>query len=335
MKITMNDVARESGVSKATVSYVLNNRQSSFGISNRTVTRVLDTVKRLNYKVDPAAVLLSEKKNDIVSILLLSPWLHAQFSSFMVQVSSAVEEMSRNYKLKISYEMYREGELKHTLRSSKYKKFDAIMVMGTQMEDDAFLAKNSSKFSNVVLLNRHVEGFPCVCGNDQEGAANLASKIAARNYYDRYLVITHPVMSRLERMRVAGYLEGLKSIDPDRVELIERLQSPADPETSDAFFDSMRGKRTACFEVQYYPGAMLLAQAARRGFSIPDEIGVAAYDRHSIIENILTHELTTVDPRIEEMTKETVLMCFELKNGKKPQSRQILSETIPGNSMVY
>ena len=68
MKITMDDVARESGVSKATVSYVLNNRQSTFGISAKTAAKVLDTVKRLNYKVDQAAVLLSERQESFDSV---------------------------------------------------------------------------------------------------------------------------------------------------------------------------------------------------------------------------------------------------------------------------
>ena len=265
MKITMDDVARESGVSKATVSYVLNNRQSTFGISAKTAAKVLDTVKRLNYTVDQAAVLLSEKKNDIASILLLTPWLHAQFSDFMVRVSAAVEEMCRTHKLKISYEMYRNVEFRKVLRGSKCKKFDAVLVMGSNEDSESYCIRNHEKFHNVVFLNRNVNGFPCVYGDDEDAAFRLASKVAARNYYDRYLVVTHPEMSRLERMRTIGYLEGLKSAAGS--EQIVRMELPRSILSPDAeyLWTTLHGRRTACFLSQYQPAAELLAQALRHG----------------------------------------------------------------------
>lgn len=335
MKITINDVARESGVSKATVSYVLNSRQSSFGISGRTVAKVLDTVKRLNYKVDPAAVLLSEKKNDIVSILLLSPWLHAQFSDFMIQVSRAVEEMSQIHKLKISYEMFRGGELKHTLRPAKCKKFDAVLLMGYNLIDESFLAKNCTKFNNVVLLNRALQGYPGVSGNDREGAKELAEKVARRNAYEQYVVVHHPVMSRLEKLRIAGYLDGLKTIPAERIRQIE-LEAPlTNTESAERLFELCRSARTACFEVQYYPAATIAAQAAKHGFSVPDQIGIVSYDRHSVLETVFMPEMTTVDPRIDLMAKEAVQMCIQLKNGKQAESRLIPYEIRPGNSILF
>lgn len=333
MKITMDDVARESGVSKATVSYVLNNRQSTFGISARTAAKVLDTARRLNYKVDQAAVLLSEKKNDIASILLLTPWLHAQFSDFMVRVSAAVEEMCRTHKLKISYEMYRNDEFRKVLRSAKCKKFDAVLVMGSNADSEAYCIRNQEKFQNVVFLNRNVNGFPCVYGDDKNAAVRLASKVVARNYYDRYLVITHSEMSRLEQLRMTGYLEGVRSVESERVLRAKFPRSITEPEAEE-FFHSLRGTRTACFFCQFQPAAELLARAMRHGIAIPSEIGIAAYDRHSMIEPLLAKELTTTDSHLEEMTREAIRICLELKNGAHPQSRQVLSETISGNSMV-
>ena len=333
MKITMDDVARESGVSKATVSYVLNNRQSTYGISAKTAAKVLDTVKRLNYKVDQTAALLSEKKNDIASILLLTPWLHAQFSDFMVRVSAAVEEMCRTHKLNISYEMYRNDEFRKVLRGAKCKKFDAVLVMGSNADSESYCIRNHEKFYNVVFLNRNVDGFPCVYGDDEDAAFRLASKVAARNYYDRYLVITHTGMSRLEQMRTAGYLEGLKSAGNERIARMELPRSILSPD-AESLWTALHGRRTACFLSQYQPAAELLARALRHGIVVPSEVGIAAYDRHSMIEPLLAKELTTTDSHLEEMTREAIRLCLELKNGGHPQSRKILSETISGNSMV-
>jgi LacI family transcriptional regulator len=55
-RATLVDVAREAGVSLATVDRVLNKRP---GVHARTVSRVADAVQRLSYRPDPAAARLA------------------------------------------------------------------------------------------------------------------------------------------------------------------------------------------------------------------------------------------------------------------------------------
>lgn len=66
-RATLNDVAREAGVSLATVDRVLNKRP---GVHAKTVGRVTDAVQRLNYRPDPAAARLSRQRLHRVSFLL-------------------------------------------------------------------------------------------------------------------------------------------------------------------------------------------------------------------------------------------------------------------------
>lgn len=70
--LTSADVAREAGVSRATVSYVLNDRRD-VRVSDATRKRVLDVARQLGYIGSPAARALRSGRGDVV-LLLLPDW---------------------------------------------------------------------------------------------------------------------------------------------------------------------------------------------------------------------------------------------------------------------
>ena len=64
-KVTIRDVAKEAGVSVATVSYVVNGR-TDLKISDETRKRVLQVINLLNYSPNQAAkALASKRKNQV------------------------------------------------------------------------------------------------------------------------------------------------------------------------------------------------------------------------------------------------------------------------------
>ncbi|SDI12912.1 regulatory protein, lacI family [Pseudobutyrivibrio sp. 49] len=82
-KVTIKDVAREAGVSVATVSYVVNGR-TDLKISDETRKRVLQVINLLNYSPNQAAKALASKRksqvgfaiSDSSSILKIADQMH-------------------------------------------------------------------------------------------------------------------------------------------------------------------------------------------------------------------------------------------------------------------
>ncbi len=66
-KTTIKDVAREAGVSTATVSYVINNR-TDIKISDETRKKVLQIINLLDYSPNQAAQALAAKRNSTIAI---------------------------------------------------------------------------------------------------------------------------------------------------------------------------------------------------------------------------------------------------------------------------
>jgi DNA-binding LacI/PurR family transcriptional regulator len=87
VRVTSTDVAQEAGVSRATVSYVLNG-VSRQGISDATAQRVRDAAARLGYLPSAAARSLRRGRSDVV-LLAVGDW------PYSFAVAQLVEHLTR------------------------------------------------------------------------------------------------------------------------------------------------------------------------------------------------------------------------------------------------
>jgi DNA-binding LacI/PurR family transcriptional regulator len=71
--ITMGDIAKEAGVSRATASYVINGRATAVHISESTRLRVLDAAEALGYRRNELARAIVTGKNQVLGVLARTP----------------------------------------------------------------------------------------------------------------------------------------------------------------------------------------------------------------------------------------------------------------------
>ena len=94
-KVTVKDVAREAGVSVATVSYIMNNRTDQ-KISSQTRKKVLQIANLLNYRPSHAAKSLATGRNNIIGVAYHldpnTPSRNLEITSF---VNMLIERMNR------------------------------------------------------------------------------------------------------------------------------------------------------------------------------------------------------------------------------------------------
>jgi LacI family transcriptional regulator len=102
-KPTIKDVAKRAGVSKATVSYVLNNNPDQ-AISDTVKKRVWDAAYALNYHPAAAAVGLARRRSRNIGVVLYKDdsAISNQFYSFVIQ-GIVNETMEQDYNLLFSH----------------------------------------------------------------------------------------------------------------------------------------------------------------------------------------------------------------------------------------
>lgn len=327
-KTTIEDIAKLCGVSKATVSYVLNGKTSAMKMSKDTVKGIIEVCQRLGYRPDKTAQALSAMRKIPLNLIILTPWLYSQHSDFMAQVNAEFEAISRENEIKISYAYYERGGLSKHLKPEKYKRYDAVVVAGTAINDDEYLAKNASSFTNLILLNRCVDGIYSVYGNDREATFELASGVKSRGRYDSFVIVGNTADSFCIEERTSALKEAL----PDA--RIAELDINMSPEAAKKLFDSYRNGKTCFAFTTFSPASLFMTHLSRQGIDIPKECGIICFDVHTLLSDYLPLRLSTVDPKLSDMVREVYGMAVLIKEGAPAESKKISAEVINGETAL-
>ncbi len=320
-RITMDDVAEVSGISKTTVSYVLNGKNANFHISEATVRKVAETALSLGYYPEKAEAALLRLVSQALSILVLTPWLYAQHSDFMAQLHRAFQQAEAQEPVEFVYMQYHAGSIGKALRPMVFARYDAVFVAGSNDADHAYLTRNAKNLSKVILLNRRAEGILSVSGNDLEASRRLASRVLESGAYRNLIAVTDHD-SWCSRFRLEGFR---KAVSDGGRELTVLEFSAGTVEDTLRRAAEAAGEQDAVLFTQYYPAALFLTKygSAR---------GVAAYDTDGLLEGFLPKALTTIDPGLADMAGHAVSLAKQLKQGRSPRSVVVEAKILPGET---
>src|SRR5690606_31269009 len=150
MKVTIRDVAREAGVSVATVSRVFNR---SGPVREPTRQRILEVADRLRYVPDSAARSLITRRTGTLGVLL--PELYGEFFSEVIRGIDGAAQ-ARGYHVLLSSSHANRGEIVTALRAMRGR-VDGLVVMSPDIDAQGLRA-NLPESLPVVLLNCAVSG---------------------------------------------------------------------------------------------------------------------------------------------------------------------------------
>ena len=294
---TQADVARHAGVSRATVSYVINGlTDGKIPISDETRKRVLDAIEKLGYEPDARAQALSSGKTNTIA-LIIPDLRNPHFSEFATGVEEAARAEDYHFLLS-STTLISDEYAVNIFKDLVRRRFDGLILASP------FILK--SKEAQTILTRIHKRGLPIVEFSDINNVDTISSD---------YSQATREVISYLASLghRRIGLVYGVgddPEIGMDRLvpykESLEAAGIAVKPdlivECGPSIEDGYRGalkllerepRPTAIISINDLLAMSTMRAAADLGMRVPDDLSVVGYDDIPMA-NYLVPRLTTV-----------------------------------------
>lgn len=203
---TIKDVAREAGVSAATVSRTLAGYPH---VSPDTRERVLKAVERLGYRPDQVARSLRRRRSNLIGLVVSTIE-----NVFFTEVARAAEQAAHRhgYNL-IVCNTEEDPQQEETYLGVLDRQLVAGVILAPAPGEALHLAPYLEQGLPIVLINRRLEGMPCtsITSDDDQAAYELVRWLASQGKRRIAAVIGLPgVFTTRERLR--GYRRALADL---------------------------------------------------------------------------------------------------------------------------
>ena len=295
MSVTIKDVAREAGVSVATVSRVLN---GSANVSEASSKLVHETVQRLGYS--PNFLGRNLRKRETTVILVIMPTSeHSLYGSII----SGMQEYASTLGYDIISSAYNNVSDNETRQMNMLfnRTVDGAVLLGTSLSAEKLneIARNY----DIALCCESVEGADVLTvAVDDEQAGYDAAKVLVGLGHKRIGLICVDSASVSSRKRENGYLRALADSGIEvKNEYIWRGTYEAH-NGADAMehFMSLDEKPTAVFAVSDLLAVAACKKAQNMGLTVGKDISVMGFDNISMCE-MFTPTLSTVSQPCRKM----------------------------------
>ncbi|MCG7535952.1 LacI family DNA-binding transcriptional regulator [Pseudoalteromonas sp. OOF1S-7] len=302
-KVTINSVAQYAGVSKKTVSRVLNNEPN---VSPATREKVLKVFKELDYRPNPIARGLARNKSFIIGCLYDNP-----SKSYITRVQSGALEACHKYNYNLLIhpcELRGEALIDNIDQLLTTSRLDGLVLtppFSDSRELIEFLKKKNINYALVASAIQDDESIS-VCSNDEQGAYELTEHLITLGHTDIAFIKGHPDHSATEN-RFNGYKRALEQ---HKIPLQDRLVAEGNfsyhsgADSARAILD-LTPRPSAVFASNDYMAAAVLKLATQRQLRVPQDLSIAGFDNAPIARHIWPG-LTTIAQPVEEMTRQAV-----------------------------
>lgn len=330
-KVNIYDISRESGVSIATVSRVMNN---SGYVSDKTRKKVLDAIERNGYSPNAFARGMSRSTMSIVGILCSDSrdpyqaeciyWLQKDLAAagYTAMLCCTGEDLKTL-----------EGDVSLLLSRS----VDALICIGSGFAGGSeknweALVRAADKVP-VILLNGELEqkNIYCIVCDDEKGMEELTTLVLETGSKSPLFLTGAPSPSSQDKIR--GFQKCMKEhgYSSEKIRVIP-LETTLDTmgDQLKRIYEKHPFDAILCCDDQTALGALKFTEQA--GLKVPEQIQITGYNG-SLLSRLSSLQITTYDNRLPYLCSQALLaLQAVMKRQSFPRQSLYTGQVIPGQT---
>ncbi|WP_411343153.1 LacI family DNA-binding transcriptional regulator [Paenibacillus sp. WLX1005] len=316
--VNIIDVARHAGVSKTTVSRVINNYPH---ISPDKRRQVMEAMEELGFVPNPSARKLRGQVPTTIAVIV--PKIVNPFFAYLVDAIEQ-EGQRHGYQTLICQTNEKKDKELSYLDLLKNKQADGIIM--ASIENEWSEIEPYTQYGPIVLCNEYVNqnDVPTIRADQYEGTYAAMRHLIDRGHR-KIMYCTGGLFTDYgkDKDRNQAYQKALQeagiAVDPAWI-LIDRHTIQDGKQVMQTILD-MPDRPTAVFTGSDEIASGLMMAARQAGMRIPDDLAIIGFDDQPIAE-VLSPSLSTIRQPIPAMGKHAVQMLLQLIN-QEPLSKPL------------
>ena len=284
-KETLVSIAERSGCSISTVSRVLSGNAAKYRISQRTVARVTEEVKRCNYTPSLLAKGLRTNRTDTIGLLI--PNIE---NSFFAGVAGVVIRESRNYNYKVVVVDTQEDERNEQdgLSALLARRVDGIVAAPCGSNAELFASVQEGGMP-LVLIDRCFPGIQssCVCCDNEKGGWLAVEHLLSLGHRNICFIADSSFREQVTSVRYGAYVAAM-TVQQLPLHAVERFNPQTfSQEEMERLLNAIRAREiTAALVSNSHAAEWLLELCQTGGIRIPEELSVVCFDQPRIFQGM-------------------------------------------------
>lgn len=295
--VSLKTIAKQCGVSTATVSKALNDQKD---ISEETKNRVRETAEQLGYFPNAAARALKTNRSYNIGVLFEeeagSGLTHEYFSGVLNGFKTQAEKMG--YDITFINSCFEKRKMSY-YEHCRYRNFQGIAIVCADFESPDVIELMNSDMPVVTIDYVH-HNCSAVCSNNIQGMEELVKYIYSMGH--RKIAYIHGQdASNVTRERLASFYRTVEELGLDihdeYIKTADYLTTKRAAEQTKVLLDLQDPPTCIIFpdDTSLIGGMNVILD---RGLHIPTDISVAGYDG-TRISQLLNPKLTTIQQNTE------------------------------------
>ncbi len=327
-RVTSHDVARLAGVSRTTVSFVLND-VPHVQISEETRQRVLQAAEQLGYHPDAAARSLATRQTYTLALVLYQSADRIVADAFLSDVVRGLSEVAQERGFRLLLHPFEEiGKSEAYVSLVLENRIDGLIVSGPRSDDEQLPRLHKDGFPLVLLGQLNGAGMHFVDVDNTSAAHRAVSHLIQLGHRRIGLITNGPLEYTASADRMQGYRRALQEGDLPYDEDIVRYGEFHAGSGFQAMEEllALAEPPTAAFVASDEVAVGALAALHQHGIRVPGEMAIVGFDDIPVAR-FLVPSLTTIRLPAYELGVRAADMLIKTIRGEEVAESQVVLRT--------